>query len=693
MRLTALRARNFMAYADFDLPLADIQTASVTGKNMSGKSALLDAFRWATSSEIGRDVSSKDFVIRDGTDAVYVGVEFLAQGNEVKVEREKQRGRTAALTLTVNGQQATRHTIAETETAIAVLIGLTADGLMAGPFMAQEDAASFMNRRAADRKDLVLQLRGLTRFEAYWRAATDQRKVAQGELAAADRLIEAALTRIAHEAETRDALKTANEQVAIWTEAQSLANERINIAREGLSAARERASRTSALTLQRDNLTARITKTTGERDALEARLKTARVLVDRPVTPFDADALAAAEGALDAAQDAARGRVRLEVELRDAVGVVGTRETRLTTMIAARQKMETVPCGAEGIYATCRFLTDVPTEEAIRTAEDERDAAEFDRARIAERLEGVTEPATLPLRDRVDAIRASMEATRREETIRAGAVATVDQGEQTLRALADTLAADGAEMDRIASEITGAEAAVVAVVTWREELEGAESTYAQARSAGDLHASSARAQEIEIAAIDAAKAQLAEWQPKRVDLDTVVTSLGYIAEAFHRDGVPSMLLASAITLIETEANRVLSSLPGDLLVAFRTQRAKAGGGMADTLDVVVTANGWEREYGMLSVGGRFRVDLAIRIGIARMLTYQTGATIQTLWLDEPLAALDDESRTAVMETLGLLAQDFPLIIVVSHSSDFNDAFGACIDVEQIDGVSTARLVA
>jgi exonuclease SbcC len=166
-----------------------------------------------------------------------------------------------------------------------------------------------------------------------------------------------------------------------------------------------------------------------------------------------------------------------------------------------------------------------------------------------------------------------------------------------------------------------------------------------------------------------------------------------LAEAFHRDGIPSAILARGIPLIEEEANEVLASLPGSLSLALRTQREKKTGGMADTLDVVVTANGWEREYGMLSVGQRFRVDLALRLGLSRVLTRRTGGRVDTLWLDEPLAALDANGREAVMETLAALADDFGLLVVVSHHPDFNDRFPGRIEVTMEDGVSTAVLVA
>ncbi len=145
-------------------------------------------------------------------------------------------------------------------------------------------------------------------------------------------------------------------------------------------------------------------------------------------------------------------------------------------------------------------------------------------------------------------------------------------------------------------------------------------------------------------------------------------------------------------MIEGRANEVLARFPQGLSLTLRTQRpVNKGAGMAETLDVVVTINGREREYGLLSVGARLRVDLALRIALGEAIS--TGRQVRTLWLDEPLADLDAEGKEAVIETLAVLRDDFDLIVAVSHDPAFNDRFPARIEVVQDDaGTSTAEVV-
>lgn len=695
MRLTRIAARDFMAYESFDLDLSDVSQVVVTGENMAGKSALLDALRWCLHGEVGREISSKDLIIRDGADSAYARVEFSVRDgqSEVVVEREKQRGRTAAVTLTVDGENRTQHTIAETEAVVTALIGLDADALLAGPFMAQETAASFMRARPADRKDLLARLFGLDRYERYWREASDRLKQARSEAAAAAKVIEDADARIEGEATAKASLEYERGKLAAFTEAQSLADARRVAARELLAEARTRSERHAPLTLQRDNLSARIAASDREQAALRNRLEAARSIVSAPKVAVNPNAMREAEDALEAARDAERAQERLVAELREAAEAVKAGDARIATIVSARGKVATVPCHAEGEFASCRFLTDVPSSDQQAEAEAALLAAIDARAAVDARVAAFEMPRMEPLRERVTTLRALTDEVQRAENIRAAATATIEEGDRALKALRDTQVTDGSELDRVREELKGIDAAREAVGRHQSDLSDAESTYAQARASADRHAANVRVNEQQLAAIEAAKAIRAEWLTKRADLDTLAHSLALIAEAFHRDGIPTTILARGIPLIEAEANRVLDSLPGGLSIALRTQRAKATGGMAETLDVVVTVGGWEREYGLLSVGGRFRVDLSLRLALARVLTHRTGGSIETLWLDEPLAALDTASRQAVMETLAAIADDFGLIVIVSHHPDFNDAFGARIDVAQVDGISTAVLAA
>jgi exonuclease SbcC len=167
-----------------------------------------------------------------------------------------------------------------------------------------------------------------------------------------------------------------------------------------------------------------------------------------------------------------------------------------------------------------------------------------------------------------------------------------------------------------------------------------------------------------------------------------------LSELFHRDGIPTLILENGLGAIEKKANDVLERMPGSFALEIITQKAnKTNSILKETLDVVVLVDGQERAYELLSGGERFRVDFALRIGLASVLGHRAGSSIRTLWLDEPLAALDANGREAVVESLSAVSDDFELVVVVSHHDEFSDRLPARINVTKTDGISTARIAA
>jgi DNA repair protein SbcC/Rad50 len=160
--------------------------------------------------------------------------------------------------------------------------------------------------------------------------------------------------------------------------------------------------------------------------------------------------------------------------------------------------------------------------------------------------------------------------------------------------------------------------------------------------------------------------------------------------AFGRNGVPAMLLEAALPVIEENANEVLARMPGGFRITLAMQRATAKGTASETLDVLVDpGTGRERAYDLLSGGQRFRVDLALRLGLSRVLASKR---IDTLVVDEGFDRFQDpEGRAAILDTITSVADDFGLILCVSHHPEVVERFETNIRVAMVDGVSTVEV--
>jgi exonuclease SbcC len=153
--------------------------------------------------------------------------------------------------------------------------------------------------------------------------------------------------------------------------------------------------------------------------------------------------------------------------------------------------------------------------------------------------------------------------------------------------------------------------------------------------------------------------------------------------AFGRDGVPALILESAaIPLIESDANRILADLGVELVVELRTQRAlKTEDRLADTLDIIVRDGRGDAPYEDFSGGERTRLNLALRIALARLLAHRRGSEVRLLALDEP-EFLDETGMLALARVLSGLAGEFDSIALVSHHPALADAFDQSVRVEK-----------
>ena len=107
-----------------------------------------------------------------------------------------------------------------------------------------------------------------------------------------------------------------------------------------------------------------------------------------------------------------------------------------------------------------------------------------------------------------------------------------------------------------------------------------------------------------------------------------------LERAFGKDGIPALLIEQALPEIEEHANRILEELSaGEMRLSFRTQRKYRDDNREDrkeTLDILISVFGEEREYELFSGGEAFRINFAVRLALSRVLANRAGARLRTL---------------------------------------------------------------
>ena len=146
-----------------------------------------------------------------------------------------------------------------------------------------------------------------------------------------------------------------------------------------------------------------------------------------------------------------------------------------------------------------------------------------------------------------------------------------------------------------------------------------------------------------------------------------------IATMFSKNGIQAMLIERAIPAIENEANMLLGKLTDGLSISLETQRSTGKGTIAETLDIIIYDNGGSRRYEMYSGAERFRIDIALRVALSRLVAQRAGAQIRFLCIDEGMGCLDVESLDKMLECLQIISSEFDLILVISHLEDVKNS--------------------
>ncbi|MCL6520733.1 MAG: SMC family ATPase, partial [Armatimonadetes bacterium] len=154
-----------------------------------------------------------------------------------------------------------------------------------------------------------------------------------------------------------------------------------------------------------------------------------------------------------------------------------------------------------------------------------------------------------------------------------------------------------------------------------------------------------------------------------------------LVTAFGKKGVQALIIENAIPEIQEEANRLLARMTDNSMqVSLETLRDKKTGGTAETLDIKISDDMGTRSYELYSGGEAFRVNLALRIALSKLLARRAGARLQTLIIDEGFGTQDGKGREKLVDAINSIKDDFEKILVITHIDELKDAFPTRIEI-------------
>jgi DNA repair protein SbcC/Rad50 len=193
-------------------------------------------------------------------------------------------------------------------------------------------------------------------------------------------------------------------------------------------------------------------------------------------------------------------------------------------------------------------------------------------------------------------------------------------------------------------------------------------------------------------ALEQARQHKAELETRRAEQSERKGIFEDLRAAFGKNGVPAMIIEAAIPELEEAANHLLSAMTaGRMHVRLDTQREKRTGGVAETLDILISDELGTRSYEAYSGGEAFRVNFAIRVALSQMLARRAGAQLRTLFIDEGFGTQDEAGRQRLVEAINTVQDNFDLLLVITHIEELRDAFPVQIEVDKTPDGSRLRV--
>jgi DNA repair exonuclease SbcCD ATPase subunit len=154
-------------------------------------------------------------------------------------------------------------------------------------------------------------------------------------------------------------------------------------------------------------------------------------------------------------------------------------------------------------------------------------------------------------------------------------------------------------------------------------------------------------------------------------LDDDIVTLKQLERIFGGQGLRVMLLNNITPELNKIVNEYLSILD-DITVEISTTKRLKSGEYRDKFEIIVNNLIGSKEIKGNSSGEQQKVNLAIALGFNKLIRSLTSASVNFIFLDEPLESLDAGSSERAIELLREFAKDISNVFIISHVADIQE---------------------
>lgn len=168
----------------------------------------------------------------------------------------------------------------------------------------------------------------------------------------------------------------------------------------------------------------------------------------------------------------------------------------------------------------------------------------------------------------------------------------------------------------------------------------------------------------------------------------------YLKNIMGKNGIQTILLENVIKNHEAIANEVLKEICSEpIRIHLDTQKVSADGNRTlETLDLRIRKDGNILSYNSLSGGEKFRISIALALGLRDLAARFGGANLNLIMLDEVNSPLDRFGvETLFVNVIKNLSQRYKTM-VITHDERLKEKFENVIDVCKVNGVSSINYI-
>lgn len=717
----SLKLSNFTSYGEGvpELDFTKFHLAAISGTNGAGKSSLLDAITWCVWGW-SRAGDSSDQLVRLGAQDMWVEFSFDLDGHTfiIKRRRSTKSGGSTALELWSGSHNLTEGTIKATQEKIINILHLNFETFTNSSFLRQGHADEFTTKGPTDRKRILADILGLSHYDELEEKAKEKVREVDNKL----KLLEYQLLEIDAELSQKD--QSQEKKIAAEIKINEI-EASITILEKELRTLQNQIANLNATNEQQNKLIKTLSELHSELNDILSQGKARaekikeleKALVDLPIFDEKLKELKLLEKQKEDYTLASQKKLELESKLITLESVLALKNQGKENL---EKKLEEIKSHLDSLKKdaakcpTCgqeinknqkqKVVQDFSEEERkikiqiseIKTIDEEKgilklqrdiNIIQLDDHKYQEIVSKLNELTSLQeKRERLIAAQATLESERKVVQELRVLFANKKSQIEKLEKEVNKLPSLGEDLIKVQNQISEKE---LNLNNLKEEEKETRNLLGQAKEL------ISRAEQME-------KLKIQKEQEKS-QLQKEREAFEELSLAFGKKGIQAMIIETAIPEIEDETNRLLERLTeGGMKVRFDTQRetktkvatidGEKSYGTVETLDIIISDEMGERPYEMYSGGEAFRINVAIRLALSKLLTRRAGAKLQFLVIDEGFGTQDIEGRTRIVEVLDTIKNDFEKILVITHLEELKEEFPTRIEVSKNSAGSTFEVV-